>query len=400
MLNNHTIAIIKSTIPLLESAGPALTTHFYQRMFTHNPELKDIFNMAHQKNGRQSVALFAAVAAYAKHIDNLEVLTAAVERIAHKHTSFNIQADHYQIVGHHLIETLRELAPEAFSPEVEAAWTAAYLFLAQIFIGREGELYLQRKQAVGGWANAREFIVTDKHPESQYVTSFILTPKDGQPVLDYQPGQYIGVEVKPEDHRYQEIRQYSLSQASNGNHYRISVKREGEGSHHAGIVSNYLHDHVQEGDSISVYAPAGDFYYVERQHPVVLISAGVGATPMQAMLNTLSQQGKEDVSYLYACNTYQQHTFLDETASLIAMNEAGGKRWQQHVWYLNGDEAKVHLGQMDLSLVELPLNDGDFYLCGPLGFMESIVKQLMALGVSSERIHYEVFGPHAELNSY
>lgn len=147
MLNNNHIEIIKSTIPLLESAGPALTQHFYQRMFSHNPELKDIFNMTHQKTGRQSVALFEAVAAYAKNIENLAALTTAVERIAHKHTSFNIKAEHYQIVGHHLIETLRELAPDAFTKEVEEAWTEAYLFLAQIFIDREEELYQLREKA-------------------------------------------------------------------------------------------------------------------------------------------------------------------------------------------------------------------------------------------------------------
>ena len=164
MLSNQHIEVVKSTIPLLESAGPALTEHFYQRMFNHNPELKDIFNMTHQKSGRQSVALFEAIAAYAKNIENLSALTDAVERIAHKHTSFNIQAEHYQIVGHHLIETLRELASDAFTPQVEEAWTAAYLFLAQIFIDREGELYLQRKQAVGGWKNARRFVVKEKQP--------------------------------------------------------------------------------------------------------------------------------------------------------------------------------------------------------------------------------------------
>eukprot|EP00487_Bulimina_marginata_P007364 TRINITY_DN28367_c0_g1_i1.p1 TRINITY_DN28367_c0_g1~~TRINITY_DN28367_c0_g1_i1.p1 ORF type:complete len:103 (+),score=17.95 TRINITY_DN28367_c0_g1_i1:55-363(+) len=98
MLNNAHIEIIKSTIPLLESAGPALTQHFYQRMFTHNPELKDIFNMTHQRTGRQGVALFEAIAAYAKNIENLAALTTAVERIAQKHTSFNIQPEHYQIV--------------------------------------------------------------------------------------------------------------------------------------------------------------------------------------------------------------------------------------------------------------------------------------------------------------
>ena len=132
MLTDKHIDIIKSTIPLLENAGPALTGHFYQRLFSHNPELQDIFNMANQHSGRQQVALFEAIAAYAKNIENLAVLTTAVERIAQKHTSFNIKAPHYAIVGHHLIETLRELASEAFTADVEEAWTKAYQFLAQI----------------------------------------------------------------------------------------------------------------------------------------------------------------------------------------------------------------------------------------------------------------------------
>ncbi|AIW21830.1 dihydropteridine reductase [Vibrio coralliilyticus] len=390
MLNNQHIEVVKSTIPLLESAGPALTQHFYQRMFSHNPELKDIFNMTHQKTGRQSVALFEAVAAYAKNIENLEALTSAVERIAHKHTSFNIQAEHYQIVGHHLIETLRELASEAFTKEVEEAWTAAYLFLAKVFIDREGELYLQRKQAIGGWENARQFVVKQKQPESEYVTSFVLEPKDGGDVLDYNPGQYVGVEVKPSAGEHNEIRQYSLSQKPNGKNYRISVKREvGE---HNGLVSNFMHDEVNEGDTVHLYAPAGDFYYQEKDAPVVLISAGVGATPIQSMLQTLAAADKKDVSYLYACNSADQHTFKSETEQLISQ-----RGWQQFTWYLN-DQAHFE-GQMNLSLVEreLPLSSADFYLCGPVAFMEAVVKQLEGLGVTRDRIHYEVFGPHTYL---
>ncbi|ENM5790806.1 NO-inducible flavohemoprotein [Vibrio mimicus] len=392
MLTQEHINIIKSTIPLLESAGPALTQHFYQRMFSHNPELKHIFNMTHQKTGRQSVALFEAIAAYAKHIDNLAALTSAVERIAHKHTSFNIQPEHYQIVGHHLLETLRELAPEAFTQQVEEAWTAAYFFLAQVFIDREGALYLERNHALGGWRDGRTFVVQEKRAESEYVSSFILVPSDGSVVLDYQPGQYIGIEVTPEGSDYREIRQYSLSQGSNGKDYRISVKREGVGSDNPGVVSHYLHNKVKVGDSVKLYAPAGDFFYVERNRPVVLISAGVGATPMQAILHTLSEQNKSGVTYLYACNSAKEHTFAQETAKLVA--EHG---WQQQVWYR--DEASEHAlqGEMQLTQASLPVQDGDFYLCGPIGFMQYVVQQLLELGVEKERIHYEVFGPHAQL---
>ncbi|MFA0072037.1 FAD-binding oxidoreductase, partial [Vibrio breoganii] len=106
---------------------------------------------------------------------------------------------------------------------------------------------------------------------SALVTSFILQPKDGGEVLDYTPGQYIGIEVKPEGSQYSEIRQYSLSDKPNGKQYRISVKREGQGQETQGVVSNHLHDTVAVGDEVSLYAPAGDFMYQERSKPVTLI---------------------------------------------------------------------------------------------------------------------------------
>ena len=391
MLNNHHIEVVKQTIPILESAGPKLTKHFYQRMFNHNPELKDIFNMTHQHTGNQALALFEAIAAYAKNIENLEALTTAVERIAHKHTSFNIQPDHYQIVGHHLIETLRELATEQFTQQVEEAWTAAYLFLAQIFIDREGELYLKSKHAVGGWQNARRFIVQSKKIESELVKSFVLVPEDGEDVIDYLPGQYVGVEVKPSQSDYNEIRQYSLSQKPNGRDYRISVKREvGE---YQGLVSNYLHDEVHVGDVVKLYPPAGDFFYTEKNKPVVLISAGVGATPIQSMMQTLASQNKRDVTVLYACNNADQHTFKEETRQIVSEND-----WKQFTWYFQESTADFK-GALNIKLVEeqIALNDADYYMCGPVGFMEAVVKQLESHGVSRDRIHYEVFGPHAYL---
>lgn len=397
MLNNVHIEIIKSTIPLLESAGPALTTHFYQRMFSHNPELKDIFNMTHQQTGRQGVALFEAIAAYAKNIENLAALQGAVERIAQKHTSFNIQPEHYQIVGHHLIETLRELATEAFTPEVEEAWTAAYLFLAQIFIDREGELYFQRKMAIGGWEAARTFVVEQKIVESDLVKSFVFKPKDNGPVLDYVPGQYIGIEVKPDGASNNEIRQYSLSDTPNGETYRISVKREGEGGQFSGLVSNHLHNSVEVGDEVKLYAPAGDFFYQERQKPVTLISAGVGVTPMQSMLEYLGKQQKQEpVLYLHACEKVEQHSFTQRVSDIVT-----DKGWSAKTWYMNKpstDCKNVLEGQMNLSQVSesAGFEDSDFYICGPVGFMKNIVEQLDALNIDRSRVHYEVFGPHSQ----
>lgn len=393
MLTDAHIDIVKSTIPLLENAGSALTDHFYKRMFSQNPELQDIFNMSNQHTGRQQVALFEAIAAYAKNIDNLGALTTAVERIAHKHTSFNIQAKHYEIVGMHLIETLRELATEAFTPDVEDAWTQAYLFLAQIFISRESELYKLRSESFGGWAGTRKFTVIEKAVESELVKSFVFAPVDGKPVIDYVSGQYLGVELTPTDAEYKEIRQYSLSTAANGKTYRISVKREVNGV--PGVVSNYLHDGVNVGDEVNLYAPAGDFYFIDRKAPVVLLSAGVGITPMQSILETLAaNEYSEPVHYLHACENSQQHSFNDRVQHLTA-----DKPWQQYTWYRNEESNSENIGHgvMDLSTRDLPLSNGDFYLCGPIAFMQFAKQQLLTLGVSEDRVHYEVFGPHASL---
>lgn len=393
MLTEQHIQIVKSTIPLLENAGSALTEHFYLRLFSHNPELQDIFNMSNQHSGRQQVALFEAIAAYAKNIENVAVLQTAVERIAQKHTSINIQPEHYSVVGHHLIETLRELTGDVFTADIEQAWTTAYQFLAQIFINRETELYQQRAATKGGWRGARAFKVIDKIVESELVKSFIFAPVDQQGVIGFSPGQYLGIEVTPIASEFKEVRQYSLSAQSNQQSYRISVKREINGV--PGKVSNYLHDSVNVGDEVNLYAPAGDFFFVNRQKPVVLISAGVGITPMQAMLETLAEQDyKESVFYLHACENSEQHSFAQRTAELMNEND-----WQQHIWYRSGEVKRqgIHHGVMDLTELPLPISEGDFYLCGPIGFMQFAKQQLLTLDVPETSIHYEVFGPHQSL---
>lgn len=396
MLSAHTIATVKSTIPLLESAGVAITDHFYQRMFRLNPELKNIFNMANQANGRQQFALFSAITAYAKNIDNLGVLSEVVERVAQKHTSFFIQPEHYDIVGHHLIETLRELAPDAFTPEVEQAWTEAYGALANIFINREGDLYKQTEQAPGGWLGPRKFTVLSKTPESSLVTSFVLSPVDGKPVIGYKPGQYLGIKVQPKHCEYAEMRQYSLSDKPNSSTYRISVKREqGEVN---GLVSNHLHDSVEQGDVLDILPPAGDFFLQHQHLPTVLISAGVGLTPMMSMLEaTVDSHPQTPIHFLHACENPEQHSFTQRVAELEKITP----ELNAYTWYANHapEQDNVFSGLMSLAPMaqQLPLGSGNFYICGPTGFMSFIKNQLLDLGVKDAQIHYEVFGPHSDL---
>lgn len=393
MLSDKTIEIVKSTVPLLAQAGTVVTDHFYKRMFSHNPELKNIFNMANQDTGRQQFALFNALAAYAQNIDNLAVLKEALARINHKHTSLNILPEHYPIVGAHLIGTLKELIPEQFTPDVEYAWREAYALLADICITEEAALYAHSKNKYGGWAGTREFKITNKQVESELVTSFTLTPVDGEAVITHKPGQYLGIKVKPEGAEYEEIRQYSISQKSNAKNYRISVKKELQPK--LGMVSNHLHA-LELGAIVELYPPAGDFFLRNNTNPAVLISAGVGQTPMLAMLETLlSDNSNQAIMYLHACENTQQHSFAKYLNGLNAVYN----RLQTMTWFNQAVEGADFIGLMNLNAVQtqLPLTNGDFYLCGPAGFMAFIKNQLLELGVKNEHIHYEVFGPHQDL---
>jgi nitric oxide dioxygenase len=393
MLSDKTIEIVKSTVPLLAQAGTVVTNHFYKRLFSHNPELKNIFNMANQDTGRQQFALFNALAAYAQNIDNLAVLKEALTRINHKHTSLNILPEHYPIVGAHLIGTLKELLPEQFTPDVEYAWREAYGVLADICITEEAALYEHSKNKHGGWAGTRQFEITNKQAESELVTSFTLTPVDGEAVITHKPGQYLGIKVKPEGAEYEEIRQYSISQKSNAKNYRISVKKELQPK--PGMVSNYLHS-LEQGTIVELYPPAGDFFLRNNTNPAVLISAGVGQTPMLAMLETLlSDNSNQEIMYLHACENTQQHSFSKYLYDLTAQNN----RLKTITWFNQATEGAGFTGLMNLNAVQaqLPLSNGDFYLCGPAGFMAFIKNQLLELGVKNEQIHYEVFGPHQDL---
>lgn len=389
MLSQSTIDIVKSTAPLIAEAGPSLTAHFYDRMFKHNPELKNVFNMTNQETGSQREALFNAVYGYAANIDNIEVLLPVVEKIAHKHTSLSISPDQYQIVGAHLLATIDEL----MSPgqEVLDAWAEAYGLLASVFINREEEIYQQKEQEVGGWRGTREFKVIEKIKESNVITSFVFAPVDGDAVIGYKPGQYIGIYLNSDKLEFQEIRQYSLSDAPNGKTYRISVKREDKG-----IASNYLHAHVNLGDTVQLAAPAGDFFITtEPNTPIALISAGVGLTPVLSMVESIQATHQAPIHWLHAADNTERHGFKARINELTKLSA----QLNEYTWYREETDTNDFSGLMDLSQVENEIKwlETDFYLCGPVIFMQHVAKQLIALNVTEDRIHYECFGPHKVL---
>lgn len=399
MLTQKTRDIVKSTAPVLAEHGYAIIQHFYRRLLDANPDMKNIFNMAHQEQGQQQEALARAVYAYAANIEDPQSLEAVLKGIAHKHASLGVRPEQYPIIGEHLLAAIKEVLGEAATDEIISAWAQAYGSLADILMGMESELYEATQEAPGGWTGWREFVVREKTPESDVITSFVLEPVDGKPVVDFEPGQYIGVSVHVPQLGLQQIRQYSLSAAPNGRTYRISVKREGgDENRPAGYVSRVLHDEVKVGDVLKLAAPYGNFYIdVHAKTPVVLISGGVGLTPMVSMLQRVLQSPDREVVFVHGARNSAVHAMKDhlrQTASEHA-------NFKLAVFYdspLPGDvqgQDYDHPGLVDVKLIAdlILLPDADYYICGPIPFMRMQHDALMNLGIKEARIHYEVFGP-------
>lgn len=162
MLSEKTIQIIKSTVPVLERHGTTITKRFYQLLFTHHPELLNIFNHANQQQGRQQTALANAAYAAAANIDQLEKVVPVVRQIGHKHRSLGIKAEHYPIVGQNLLAAIKDVLGDAATEEIIKAWADAYGVIADIFISVEAEMYDQSEKQEGGWSGFREFRVEKK----------------------------------------------------------------------------------------------------------------------------------------------------------------------------------------------------------------------------------------------
>ncbi|RAS32706.1 MULTISPECIES: NO-inducible flavohemoprotein [unclassified Pseudomonas] len=391
MLNAEQRAIIKATVPLLETGGETLTTHFYKMMLSEYPEVRPLFNQAHQASGDQPRALANGVLMYARHIDQLEQLGGLVGQIINKHVALQILPEHYPIVGSCLLRAIEEvLGKEIATPEVIAAWAAAYGQLADILIGAEENLYKQKEEAAGGWRGTREFRLVRREQESSEITSFYFAPVDGQPVLKAEPGQYIGLKLFIDG--AEQRRNYSLSALCNGQGYRISVKRE-EG----GKVSNYLHDELVVGDSLQLFPPAGDFTLAASDKPLVLISGGVGITPTLAMLEA-ALQTQRPVHFIHCARNGAVHAFRDWVDGLAERHP----QLTRFYCYAEQEGAQkadaVGLLSQDLLGEWLPRErDLDAYFLGPKGFMATVKRQLKGLGVPEQQSRYEFFGPAAAL---
>ena len=272
--------------------------------------------------------------------------------------------------------------------------------------------YSPMLEHTGNWQQATETIsankqrntyfsyeVFDVQRESDVISSFYLRRADGSALAVHEPGQFLPIRIALPGEVKPAMRTYTVSDAPNGDHYRLSIKREGGNA----LVSNFFHDHVTAGHRLEAMAPRGKFALDQSSdRPVVLLSAGVGITPMLAMVNAIINEGLRTrqfrrTYFIHGAQNGSVHAFGDHIRRLADTH----KSFSAHIRYsdpLASDRlGTTHdsEGRVDMGLLRdvLPLDDYDFYLCGPQPFMQALYDGLVNLGVRDERIHYESFGP-------
>jgi ferredoxin-NADP reductase/MOSC domain-containing protein YiiM len=280
-------------------------------------------------------------------------------------------------------------------PALSKGWQSSFQAMLQqdssskTVAGNPGLAYEEQAPA---WPGFRQMRVANIHKESDSVTSFILEPIDGQPLSAFQAGQFVVLRLHLDPDKPPVLRSYSLSDLPGADHFRISVKGELNG-----IVSSFLCNRAREGDLLDVSAPRGSFTLPPSQSPVVLLSAGVGATPVMSMLHTLAaERSQREVWWIYGARNRVDHPFAEESRALLKQLSHG----RGYVVYSRPaaiDQVGTDFdapGHIDTALLERigVSQSSDFYLCGPSSFLQNMRDGLGNWGVLAENVHTEIFG--------
>ena len=293
--------------------------------------------------------------------------------------------------GHSSEQLQRALRIPALSKGWQSSFQAMLQqdFSSKTTVGNPGLAYEEQAPA---WPGFRQMRVARIHKESDNVTSFVLAPIDGQPLPVFQAGQFVVLRLLVDPGKPPVLRSYSLSDLPAADHFRISVKSELNG-----IGSSFLCNRAREGDVLDVSAPRGTFTLHPNQGPVVLLSAGVGATPVMAMLHTLAaERSQREIWWIYGARNRVDHPFAEESRSLLKQLSRG----RGYIVYSRPaaiDRVGADFdapGHIDTALLErIGVSQGsDFYLCGPSSFLQNIRDGLRNWGVLAENVHTEIFG--------
>ena len=386
--------IVSATLPLIGAHIDEITMEFYRRMFDAHPELlRNLFNRGNQAQGAQQRALAASIATFATHLVDPALPHPAelLSRIGHKHASLGVTADQYPIVHEHLFSAIvAVLGADTVTADVAAAWDRVYWIMADTLIALEGDLY--RGAGVADGDVYRRARVVSRVDDPSGAVLITVRPA-GQPFADFLPAQYVSVGVTMPDGARQ-LRQYSLVNAPGGQELTFAVRPvAADADQPAGEVSSWIAANLCVGDILDVTVPFGDLPAPGGGEPLVLISAGIGITPMIGILEYLAAKAPDTpVQVLHADRSDQSHPLQERQLELIAALPHA----VLDVWYEDGLTAGIvgaHAGLLNLAAVELA-DDAHVYVCGNNGFVQAVRSQLTDRGVPAERVHCELFSPN------
>jgi nitric oxide dioxygenase len=409
-------SLVRGTVPSLRAQGDHITGHFYDTMLRDHPNLASLFNVVNQANGRQPRALTNIILLFAENVHNMSEIAPRLERVCQRHCSLGIRPEHYDMLGRYLLRAFADVLGPAMTPEIRLAWTKAYNVLARMLIGREAHLYRE----FGSWDTWRPFRVDRKVSEADDMFSFYLVPQDQKPLPYFLPGQYVSVRLMIPSLGKVQTRQYSLSDAPSPDYYRITIRRD-PGSHVQdglsaarrlpGVVSNHMADNLRPGDIVDISHPAGEMCLDPDNTssvPLVLISAGVGFTPLLSMFNVVvDRQPYRPVSWIHGSQRsapFEEHIRRMQRARKPDLLHLNFFRTRLADSDLVGIQSRNdYNARVDLALIheeDLYLNHGgtEYFICGPEQFMLEMAEFLEMKRVPMKRVHFELFST-GELSS-
>lgn len=417
-LTEAQVAIIKSTVPLLESGGVALTSHFYDIMFSEESSVKRFFNHSHQGEEKsQPKALAYSVLCVARNIDQIGAMLASddgkllINTIVKKHIAAQVPAEGYPIVGKFLLRAIREvLGPEIATDEVIEAWAVTYGIVADLFIGLEKAEYEEILKQEGGWQGPREFVVVKREFANDEKTAITYTvqSKDKKPVLKALAGQYISlrIEDKDDETHINTTRNYSCSDYNlvdeNGvaNMYQFTTQILDKG-----LVTNYLQRVKQVGSALDLHVPTGEFTLRENvttnadSKPLVFIAGGSGITPFISMAKEARALNKDrKITLVHVSHDKEKQLLAAQTA---ALRDNHNIEVDYHYSGSTFHDANGPTAAFDEFVKKYMTAEGvessNVYVVAPRGFMLNMYKLCKKEGMEA-KFKTEFFGPAAFLD--
>lgn len=395
MFNSLRIEDFKKSLPLIEKNREGIVNNFYEKLFQQFPSL--IGSKIDLSDEQKRVVAEAML----NMLQNIELIQffLKTERGFEKVSGYlPIQSEEFPLVGECLVQAIREeLGSEATSNTI-AAWKHVVEVVIEALIESQPNDSEKTKVTANG-EDFKSLVIDKRTIESDGVISLYLKPRQGETLPPFKPGQHVRVKVTLPGQKETHIRYFSLSDSPEKDYYRLTVKKGNPNSKEELTPTNYMYEGLKVGDEVIISQPAGSFILKQDSNdPVILLSGGVGITPMLSMLNAiLATQPDRPVTFIHATANSKTHSFrsyLNKVAeknghvNVITLYDSPTEDDRSHQRFdMEGFLTSDYLQSI------LKNNEGDFYFCGPTPFMKLVYTILKEWGVPKKHIHYEYFGP-------